>query len=279
MKTKLLVLFNTLTLIFTIFINYLSNTGFFGGKTIGEISKKYETLFVPAGYAFSIWGLIFLMLLAFVGFQWYVLYKFRNENDVLSNYDNSENIFIKTIHETSFWLIVANICNATWVFVWLNEYVALSVMVMFFLLLSLIQLTRNLRLEIWDAPVRIIAFVWWPIVIYLGWIMVASIANISSFLVSIGWQGGLLSASTWTILMIIVATVVYLTLIVTRNLRETAMVGVWSLIAISYKQWQTEPTIAYVALGCAILLFLAAMLHGYKNQETSPFLKWKRGEI
>lgn len=275
MKTKLLVLFNTLTLIFTIFLNYLSNTGFFGGKTIGEISKKYDTLFAPASYAFSIWGLIFLMLFAFVGFQWYVLHKFKDSE---SDYDNSENIFIKTIHQTSFWLIIANLCNAAWVYVWLNEYVALSVMIMFFLLISLIQLTRNLHLEIWDAPVRIIAFVWWPIVIYLGWIMVASIANVSSFLVSIGWQGGFLSASTWTILMIITATGLYLFLIASRNLRETAMVGVWSLVAIAYRQWNAETSIAYVALGCAILLFLAASYHGYKNQETSPFLKWKRGE-
>lgn len=279
MKTKLLVLFNILTLSCTIFINYLSNTGFFGGKTIGEISKKYETLFVPAGYAFSIWGIIFLMLLAFVAFQWYVLYKFKDKNDALSNYDNSENIFVKTIHQTSFWLILANLCNAAWVVVWLNEYVALSVVVMFILLFSLIKLALNLRLEIWDAPVRIIAFVWWPIVIYLGWIMVASIANVSSFLVSIGWQGGFLSASTWTIIMIIVATGLYLFLIATRNLRETAMVGVWSLMAISYKQWQAESLIAYTALGFAILLVLAASYHGFKNTKTSPFLKWKRGEV
>ncbi|WP_338812074.1 hypothetical protein V9L05_11815 [Bernardetia sp. Wsw4-3y2] len=276
MKTKLLVLFNTLTLIFTVFLNYLSNTGFFGGKTIGEISKKYETLFVPASYAFSIWGLIFLMLFAFVGFQWYVLYKFKGSE---SDYDNSNNIFIKTIHETSFWLIVANLCNAAWVYVWLNEYVALSVMVMFFLLLSLIQLTKNLRLEIWDAPVRIIAFVWWPIVTYLGWIMVASIANVSSFFVSIGWQGEPLFASTWTVLMIIAATGLYLFLIAKRNLRETAMVGVWALGAITYHQWNLEPSIAYVALISAIILFLASSYHGYLNQKTSPFLKWKRGEI
>lgn len=276
MKTKLLVLFNTLTLIFTVFLNYLSNTGFFGGKTIGEISKKYSTLFVPAGYAFSIWGIIFLMLFAFVGFQWYVLYKFKNSE---SNYDISENIFIKTIHQTSFWLIVANLCNAAWVYVWLNEYVGLSVVVMFVLLFSLIQLTKNLRLEIWDAPVRIIAFVWWPIVIYLGWIMVASIANVSSFLVSIGWQGEPFFASTWTVLMIVVATGLYLGLIATRNLRETAMVGVWALGAIAYRQWNLEPSIAYVALISAIILFLASSYHGYLNQKTSPFLKWKRGEV
>ncbi|WP_338762208.1 hypothetical protein WAF17_17135 [Bernardetia sp. ABR2-2B] len=276
MKTKLLVLFNTLTLIFTIFINYLSNTGFFGGKTIGEISQKYDTLFTPASYAFSIWGIIFLMLFAFVGFQWYILYKYKDTED---NYDNSENILIKTIHETGFWLIIANICNASWVAVWLNEHIALSVMVMFFLLLSLVQLTKNLRLEIWDAPVRIIAFVWWPIVIYLGWIMVAFIANISSFFVSLGWQGEPLFASTWTVLMIVAATGLYLGLIATRNLRETAMVGVWALIAICYRHWEAEPLIAYTALGFGLLIFLGASFHGYKNQETSPFLKWKRGEI
>ena len=278
MKTKLFVILNTITLIFTVFLNYLSNTGFFGGKTIGDISKKYETLFVPAGYAFSIWGLIFLMLFAFVGFQWYALHKFKEDN-ALFNYDTSENQFIKTIHQTSFWLTIANLCNAAWVYVWLNEYVGFSVVIMFILLFSLIQLTRNLNLEIWDAPVRIIAFVWWPIAIYLGWIMVASIANTSSFLVSIGWQGEPFSASAWTVIMISIASGLYLFLIAKRNLREVAMVGVWSLVAITYKQWEAEPLIAYTALGFALIVFVAAGYHGYKNQETSPFYKWKRGEI
>ncbi|WP_291722075.1 hypothetical protein [Bernardetia sp.] len=276
MKTKLLVFFNTLTLIITVFMNYLSNTGFFGGKTIGEISQKYDTLFTPASYAFSIWGVIFLMLFAFVGFQWYVLHKFKDSE---IDYDKSENLFIRTIHETGLWLIIANICNAAWVVVWLNEHIAISVMTMFFLLLSLIQLTKNLRLEMWDAPVRIIVFVWWPIVIYLGWIMVASIANLSAFFVSLGWQGEPLFASTWTVLMIVAATGLYLGLIATRNLRETAMVGVWALIAIAYRHWYTESLIAYTALGFGIVIFLAASFHGYKNQDTSPFVKWQRGEV
>lgn len=276
MKTKLLVFFNTITLFLTVFINYLSNTGFFGDKTIGDISSKYDTLFTPASYAFSIWGLIFLMLFAFVGFQWYILYLFKNTT---TNYDTSENMLVKTIHETNIWFIISNICNAAWVVVWLNEYIAISVMVMFFLLLSLIQLAKNLRLEIWDAPLRIIAFVWWPIVIYLGWIMVAFIANISSFLVSLGWQGEPLFASTWTVLMIIAAAGLYLGLIAKRNLREAAMVGVWALAAIAYRQWNTEPLIAYTALGFAIVVFLAASFHGYLNIDTSPYEKWKRGEI
>ncbi len=276
MKTKLLVLFNTITLIFTIFLNYLSNTGFFEGKTIAEVSKKYETLFVPASYAFSIWGLIFLMLFLFVGFQWYVLYKFKGtEND----YDTSDNIFVKTINDTCLWFMTSNVFNALWVYVWINEYIALSVVLMFFLLLSLMQLTRNLRLETWDAPVRIIVFVWWPIAIYLGWIMVASIANISSLFMSMGWEGEPFFASTWTVIMIIIATGLYLILIATRNLRESALVGVWALIAIAYRQWEAEPLIAYTALGFGILLLLAVSYHGYINQKTALFYKWKRGEV
>jgi len=147
------------------------------------------------------------------------------------------------------------------------------------LLFSLIMLTIRLRLETWDAPVRIIAFVWWPICIYVGWIIVASVANISVFLVSIGWQGGFISAKIWTIIMIGIATVIYLILIKTRNMREAAVVGIWALAAIAVKQWQVNPEIVIAALAASAILFVAISVHGFKNRKTSPFEKLKRGEI
>ena len=150
---------------------------------------------------------------------------------------------------------------------------------MLVLLLSLIVLTIQLRLEIWDAPVRIIVFVWWPVCIYTGWIIVATVANISAFLVSINWNGGFLSPQIWTIILIAVATAIYLFLISTRNMREAAMTGVWALIAIAVKQWQENQSIVIAAIVAAAILFFAVSVHGYKNRNTSPFKKNTRGEF
>ena len=169
---------NTLTLLLTLAVNYLNVAGLIGGIPVGEMSDRYPTLVTPAGYAFSIWGLIYLLLLAFVGYQWYLVAK---EKDTTP------------IRQTGIWLIVANLLNAAWILAWTNDYTGLSVLVMLGLLSTLVVLAVRLRLELWDAPFKTIALVWWPITIYLGWIVVATVANVSAWLVSTGWEGGPLS--------------------------------------------------------------------------------------
>lgn len=257
-------LLNTLTLLGTLFVNYWVNTGHMNGKTVGEISHKYDTLFAPADYAFAIWGFIYLTLLSFVGYQWYIWFAKKNR---------------EPIRQTGIWLMVANIANGLWVIAWLNEYIGLSVVIMLILLIALIRLVIRLNLERWDAPLLIIAFVWWPICWYIGWIILATVSNIAAYFTSIGWQGAPLSEPAWTIIMIIVATVIYLLLIYTRNMREAALVGVWGLVAIAYKQWELYPGIVFTAIGAAAILFIAAGYHGYKNRATSPAVKWKNREF
>ncbi len=150
---------------------------------------------------------------------------------------------------------------------------------MFLLLVSLIMLTLRLRLEIWDAPVRIIFFVWWPICIYLGWIIAASVANISIYLKSIQWGGFGLPENIWAVTIIIVAALIYVFLIFTRNLREAAGVGIWAFVAIAVKQKETYPEVVMTAIIMSVILFLLIAYHGYKNRSTSPFSKIVRGEI
>jgi len=120
-----------------------------------------------------------------------------------------------------------------------------------------------------DAPVRIIAFVWWPIVIYLGWIVVATVTNIAAFLVSINFDSGFISASTWTIVLITAAVFIYLFLVLYRNMREAAMVGVWALIAIAVRQWQVHEGIVIAALAGAGILLAVVSRHGFKSVETN----------
>ncbi len=264
MKQINLLIINTLSLAFALVLNGLAGSGVFGGKTVADVSARYDTLITPAGYAFAIWGVIYLLLLLFAGYQWYAWLKNREDT---------------ALKQTGLWFALGNLANGLWIVVWLNEYLALSVVVILILLVSLIMLTLRLRLETWDAPVRTIAFVWWPICIYLGWIVVATVANVSVYLVSINWQGGFLSPLAWTVVMIAVATVIYLLLIYTRNMREAALVGVWAFIAIAVRQGSLNPEIVYAALVGAALLLIAISWHGYRNRQTSPFEKLKRGEV
>jgi hypothetical protein len=245
-------------------MNSLQGSEVFNGTTVGEVSAKYETLFTPAGYAFAIWGIIYLLLILFVTYQWFVWFKRKEDRE---------------LKQISWWFAVGNLANGLWVVAWLNEQMGLSVLLILILLFSLIQLTIRLRLEIWDAPLRIIAFVWWPVCIYLGWVIVATVANISVFLVSIGWQGGFLQEQVWTIIMIVAATTIYLLLIKTRNMREAALVGIWALVAIAVKQWQLNIEIVIAALTASAILFVTVAVHGFRNRKTSPFEKLKRGEV
>jgi hypothetical protein len=262
MKRISILLINSITLIFALVLNSLQGSEVFNGTTVGEVSAKYETLFTPAGYAFAIWGIIYLLLILFVAHQWFAWFKRKEDRE---------------LKQTGWWFALGNLANGLWVVAWLNEQMGLSVMLILVLLFSLIKLTIRLQIKTWNAPLRIIAFGWWPVCFYLGWVIVASVANISVFLVSIGWQGGFLPEQVWTILMIVAATVIYLMLIKTRNMREAAVVGIWALVAIAVKQWQTNNEIVIAALTASAILFVVIVVHGFKNRKTGKIYGSRTG--
>lgn len=262
-KSIVLVIMNTFSLICMLFANYASTAGIFSNSSVADISHKYDTLFAPAGYAFIIWAFLFLLAIAFVVYQWMLLKKGDPQH------------YIK---RTGIWFTVSNIANAGWLYLWTNEMIGWSVIVIFLLLLCLIILTIRLRLELDDEPVRNIFFVWWPITFYLGWIMVAVIACVSSWLVSQSWQAANLPEHIWTIIMIVIACLFYLLLIRKRNMREASLVGIWAFIAIAIRQWENNPDIAIAAIIASFILFIASAVHVYKNRKYIIGEKIKRGE-
>ncbi len=145
---------------------------------------------------------------------------------------------------------------------------------MFMIMTALIILILNLNMERWDAPAKIIFGVWWPIAIYSGWIAVATIANVSAYLAKLGWTGPF-SELTWVIIMIGISAAINLFMIWTRNLREFSLVGVWALVAIAVRHWESNPDIKAAALTAAGIIFLAAAYHGYQNRKTNPFFHSK----
>lgn len=258
MKKKLSVL-NLVSVILVILVNYISQAFSLNDTTIGEMSAKYANLFTPAGYAFAIWGIIFLGLLAYGIFQVRRAY-----------YSEKESNFIE---QTGYWFFLANILNCCWVLAFMYDFTGFSVLIMLGILLSLIKIILNTNMERWDAPINTIAFVWWPICLYSGWISVATIANIAAYLSKLDWNGGILSEQAWTINMIVAATIINLLMIWKRNMREFAMVGAWALFAIFIRHNGSNMYIAYSAMTGTVILFIAAAIHGIKNHETSPFKK------
>ena len=243
---------NIFALIVTIVLNYLSNTGIFNGNTMSTVSAAYQNLFTPAGYAFSIWGLIYLGLAAFVIYHAVVSFKSSQENNV--------------VLKVGWWFVISCIANCAWIFAWLYDYTGLSVIIMIMLLFSLVMIILETRMELDDLPMKQIAFVWWPFSLYAGWITVALIANIAAWLTKINWDGFGISAITWTIIMIIIAGIIYLLMTWQRNMREYALVGVWGLLAIAVANWTTEPSIVQSSIIISVIIFLSSTVHAIRNR-------------
>jgi len=256
---KTLALLNLNSVILVIAVNYMSQVFRFNDTTISEMSRQYDNLFTPASYAFSIWGLIFISLLAYAIFQ------------VKNVFDSSKSVTF--IEQTGYWFIIANVLNSSWVLAFVYDYIGISVLLMLGILYALIQIIIRTYMELWDAPLSIIAFVWWPICLYSGWISVATIANISTFLVKTDWQGGFMSAEHWTMFMILVAALLNIFMVFARNMREFALVGVWAFVAIFIRHQDNNNTLAYTALMASIAVFSVIAWHGYKNRHTNPFHK------
>lgn len=243
----------TTTFLLVLIFNYLSNTDLIGTRSVGEISDRYPTNITPAGYAFSIWGLIYLLLISFTGYQWYAWKKKHASNLVAS---------------VGYFFTISNLANISWIVAWVNDRIALSLISICILLWSLFKLIQRLNLERWNAPFSIVFFVWWPLVIYLGWIVLATLLNVNIFLVSIGRDDLLWGPAIRGIIFIISGTLIYLYLLYTRNLRESALVGVWGFIAIAYKHYEANQSVTIVALIGSIVLVINVAYHAYKNRSS-----------
>lgn len=256
MKTILPVA-NGIALIIMIVINYLSNTGIFNDNTMETISDKYFNYFTPAGYAFSIWGLIYL------GLSGFVIYTGRS---LVTKQETDPIVF-----KIGWWFVISCIANSLWIVVWLNDQPGLAVLVMLLLLVSLLTIIVNLRMELDHHPIQRYLFVFWPFAIYAGWVSVALIANVAAWLTKIDWNGLGISDVNWTIIMVCIAGLVNILMIQTRNLREYGLVGIWAVIAIAVSNRENEGTsaIIYTCYAVAILLGIFILVNFLKNRRHS----------
>ena len=222
-KKRLLQIGNILAVIITILINTLAVILPLNGNTTQELSDNLPNLFVPAGITFSIWSIIYILWFIFAIYQARDLFK-------------KEEINMPFLQQISILFIVSSIANSTWIFLWHYEYVGLSLLVMIILLFSLLAIYNRLNIgrSIGSMAERLWVHV--PFSVYLGWITVATIANITAFLVSVNWDGFGISELNWTIIIIAVATFLTILMLALRKDIAFSLVVLWAFFGIWMKR-------------------------------------------
>jgi hypothetical protein len=243
---------NVLAVVLVVVVNGLANALPMNGQSTGEISDRYPVLFVPAGYVFSIWGVIYVGLFA------YAIYQARP-----SQRDNPR---LRSI-DALFWL--SCLANITWIFLWHYNQLPLTLIAMLGLLASLIGI--YLRLDIGHASVptgeRWTVHV--PFSVYLGWVTVATVANVTTALYSLGWNGQPLSPEFWAIAMLAVGAVITAAMLQTRRDLAYALVIVWAYVGVAVKQSATQ-SVAFFALAMAAVVVVLAVRALTRRNEGSP---------
>lgn len=207
-----------LTIIATIVVNALANILPINGQNTGAISDRFQVYFVPAGYVFSIWGLIYLGLVAFAIYQ---ALPGQRQNPRLRS--------------TGWWISLGGLANIAWIFLWHYEHFVLTLIAMLVLLATLILTyvrmetgrTRVPPAETWMARL--------PFSIYLGWITVATVANVTSVLDYVQWDGFGLAPEIWMGIVLVAVLAIAILMNFTRRDIAYALVILWALAGISIK--------------------------------------------
>jgi hypothetical protein len=214
MKTKILKISALLAYVFMVGVNYLAVSLPLGGRSTGQISDNYQNLFAPAGYAFSIWGLIYTLLGIYVVYQLW-----RKEDELVEKINK---IFILNV-----------LLNASWIFAWHYDLIWLSVIIMGGLLATLIKIADIFRTRVLTQREKWLARL--PFSVYFGWITVATIANVTVFLVYLGWKGFGLADFVWTSIVLLVGALIgILRLRLDKNIAY-GLVLIWAYFGILFK--------------------------------------------
>jgi hypothetical protein len=231
---------NFFSVILALTVNILASALPLNGQNTGEISDRFQVYFVPAGYVFAIWGLIYLGWIAFTIFQ---LRPSQKESPRL--------------RPLGYLFAISNVANSAWLFCWHYNQFGLSVLVMLALLGLLIasylrldvNRTSVTRTEYWSVDVLF--------GVYLGWITVATVANITDWLYLVEWNGFGMHAQTWAIIMLGVASLLGLVMALTRQDIGYLSVLVWAFIGIAVKQTPAPMVVLSAWIAAALMLGLA----------------------
>ncbi len=246
---------NITALIGALVINFLSNTLPLNGQTAAQISNRLPILFVPENYVFSIWGIIYVLL---IGFAVYQARPSKREDPAM--------------RRIGYWFALSCVANGVWLLFFHYNQFPLSMVAMVVLLVSLIMI--YLRLDIGRRAVRG-AEKWWvhtTFSVYLGWITVATVANAAYVLFDAGWDGFGIAASVWTIIMLVIATLITLSMVVIRRDVAYTAVILWALVGIVIKQVATPPVAITAGIMVAAIgvVLVARLIYANRSHNQMP---------
>lgn len=233
---------NIVAVILTLVVNGLANALPLNGRTTGSISDEFQVLFVPAGYVFSIWGLIYIGLIAFGIYQ-----------ALPSQRANPR------LRRIGYLFALSCLANSAWIFLWHYGYFLLTLVVMVLLLASLIAMYLILgigRTEVSTVEKWLVNI---PFSIYLGWITVATIANATDVLDYVRWNGWGLAPEAWFVIVMVVAVAITAAVALTRGDIAFLLVIIWAFVGIAVKQ-AGNPTAAmttWLMTAIVVLMLLA----------------------
>ncbi len=236
--------------VLVLFINFLSNAIPFNGLTQGDLSGIYPVLITPAAYVFSIWGLIYLFLLAFVIYQ--------------AIPASREHPLVKAV---GILFAVSSLFNILWLFAWHYQKVGWSMILILMLLATLIVIYLRIGAVTAEKTIYDRVIVKYSFSLYLGWITAATIVNFNVLLYSIGWLGTGTGAVIFTMLAVIFAGLIALAVFYLRKDYIFAAVFVWALFGIGVRHISGPLILAVFAwlAAAAILIFLGWFAARQKN--------------
>ena len=222
-SSQLLAVLNLLGLLGVLVVNALANALPINGVTTGELSDLYPNLFVPAGLTFSIWGVIYALLILFIIYQLLSVIKKTPQGYSFTG-------------QIGIFFFISCIANIGWIFAWHYMTLPLSLVLMLLLLGSLITIYVRLHIGRSGAPNSERYMVHLPFSIYLGWITIATIANVTALLVDAGWNNFGLGEQFWAVLVIAVGIAITMIFLFTRRDIFYALVVDWALLGILLKR-------------------------------------------
>ncbi len=231
---------NIVALMLVIVVNALANILRFGGQTTGDVSDKYYSMFTPAGFTFVIWSLIYLLLAVFVVYQ-----------SLPAQRSNPQ------LARVSPWFQAGCAANVLWMFAWHLEWIGVSLALMIVLLISLFRIYRLLDIVDPDRPPGHRWLVQLPFSVYLGWISVATIANISAMQSALGWNYAVLEEVSWTLLKLAIAGALGAIVTLRRHDVAYGLVIGWAAFGIGAGQAAT-PAVAGAAFTLSLVILAIA---------------------
>jgi benzodiazapine receptor len=225
---------NVLGTVVTLLLGFLANALPLNGQTQAEISARYPVLFTPAGYVFSIWGLIYIGLVAFSVYQ---ALPAQRENPLL--------------RRIGYWYVASSVANAAWLLLWHYDLLVLSMVAMLGILVSLVVIYVRLGIGLVQAAPALRWCVHVPFSIYLAWVTVATVANASVVLYATNWGGWGLAPEVWTVIMMLAAAAISVLLNLSRPSLAWTLVITWSLVGIAARHTST-PILMAPALALAV---------------------------